>query len=301
MYDQPETPEGANFWGYCRVSTEEQTAASPQVQEDMARKVCKQFDGVFRGAFHEVASGVKIRWHDRVKFKEALETMEKGDHLVVWRLDRIDRDVALLNALQSLVDRGIVLHVVQLVGGMQLPPLDTMWGKVIVMLLTILSQMQMDQLRESTKAGREWRKANGYVYGNRQIGKKRLTLPILTGQTNPLKIDVWDERECAQIREIVRRHDEGESLWAITEDFYFRNLMTANGKRWVSAYTNSKGPRKGRVTLGQGRIRRAYAMYKQLEEEAIRSGEPLDVLPFGDKRSPEEARRIRVEVNQEKE
>ena len=45
----------------------------------------------------------------------------RGDHLVVWRLDRLERKLFRLAALiQELIDRGVILHVLDAMGGQRL-------------------------------------------------------------------------------------------------------------------------------------------------------------------------------------
>ena len=80
--------------GYARIST---AAQSPASQLDALKAAgCER-------VFTETASGAQ---RSRPELHQALETMRKGDVLVVWRLDRLARSV------RQLVDTAADLQVV---------------------------------------------------------------------------------------------------------------------------------------------------------------------------------------------
>ena len=88
-------------------------------------------------------------------------------------------------------------------------------------------------------------------------------------------MDVWDEKECGQIREIVARHEAGETLHAIALDFLARDERTATGARWVRPAGGYKRTGRKRVRPDDSRIYRAYHFAKQLEEQGTELGDAI--------------------------
>ncbi len=85
--------------GYARTST---AAQSPASQLDALKAA-----GCVR-VFTEIASGAQ---RSRPELHQALETMRKGDGLVVWRLDRLARSVRqLVGTAADLHARGVELR-----------------------------------------------------------------------------------------------------------------------------------------------------------------------------------------------
>jgi DNA invertase Pin-like site-specific DNA recombinase len=82
------------IYGYARVSTEGQSVAA-QVAALTAAGAVK--------VFRETASGAQT---ERAQLRRALATLEKGDVLLVTRLDRLARSTRdLLNTLGTIADR----------------------------------------------------------------------------------------------------------------------------------------------------------------------------------------------------
>src|SRR5947207_12796454 len=82
--------------GYARISTEDQTTS---LQTDALRVAgCKNI-------FEEKASGAST---ERPQLARLLETIRENDVLVVWRLDRLGRNLPhLIETVQRLVDNKI--------------------------------------------------------------------------------------------------------------------------------------------------------------------------------------------------
>ena len=263
----------AQYFCYARKSTDEQNVASLDMQEEMGRKRAAQAGGTFTDCFREVKSASKIRWDRRPQFIKLLHALQPGDHLVVWRLDRIDRSLwGAIDAVRELERLSVVLHIEQEVGGEKIPPLDSLWGKIFLIFMGLAAEMETDQKRKTSVAAAAWRKENGFAYSKVPIGKRRIVLELLPGQNKPLKRDVWDETECRYIREIVRRRDAGEAFWSIAQDFCRRELQTASNKPWA------RRQKKGYVY--QHRVEKAYYIYKKLEKEVLARGGSLTGLPF---------------------
>ena len=91
--------------GYARVSKAD-GSQSLDLQRDALRA-----EGIDDAAnlYHDFASGVR---DDRPGLDSCLRALRKGDVLVVWKLDRLGRNLAhLVNTVQDLSARGVGLRV----------------------------------------------------------------------------------------------------------------------------------------------------------------------------------------------
>jgi DNA invertase Pin-like site-specific DNA recombinase len=134
--------------GYARVSTEQQNLA---MQIDALTKVCDQI-------FEEKESGAR---RDRPQLKKALETLQPGDSLVVYKLDRLGRSVKdLIDIVNDLKERGIAFRSLN-------ESIDTASaaGKCFFHVIAAISEMERDLIRERTKAGLESARRQGKFGG----------------------------------------------------------------------------------------------------------------------------------------
>lgn len=130
---------GPIMWGYARVSTPEQSVAA-QVTALVAAGVDPAH------VVTEVASGARAR---RPKLEELLHAMQRGDTLVVWKLDRLGRSMGhLVTTIDDLGQRGIEFRSVT-------DAIDTRTaqGRVMFGILAAFAAFERDLIRERTSAG----------------------------------------------------------------------------------------------------------------------------------------------------
>jgi DNA invertase Pin-like site-specific DNA recombinase len=99
--------------------------------------------------YEDVASGKR---DDRPGLSACLKALRQGDTVVVWKLDRLGRDLRhLVNTVQELSDRGIGLKVLAGQGA----DIDTTTanGKLIFGIFAALAEFERELIRERTKAG----------------------------------------------------------------------------------------------------------------------------------------------------
>jgi DNA invertase Pin-like site-specific DNA recombinase len=162
-------------YGYARVSTDGQSvdAQVKQLRAAGAEKV-----------FRETASGARS---DRAQLRRALDLLDKGDVLMVTRLDRLARSTRdLLNTLAAITGKGAGFR-----------SLHDTWADTTTahwrLMLTVLgglAEFERELIRARTGEGRERAKAKGV-----KMGRK----PKLTGH---------------QKREAIKRRDHGEETLA---------------------------------------------------------------------------------------
>ena len=135
--------------GYARVSTSMQDL---QLQTDALRAAgCKKI-------FTDTASGKN---RDRPGLDDALTHLRPGDCFVVWKLDRLGRNVRdMLNLAAELEQKGANLQSLT-------DKIDTSapHGRFYFTVMSALAEMERDLMRERTKAGLEAAKRAGRLGG----------------------------------------------------------------------------------------------------------------------------------------
>jgi DNA invertase Pin-like site-specific DNA recombinase len=168
------------IYGYARVSTDGQSldAQVKQLRAAGAETVSR-----------ETASGAKT---DRAKLRRALDQLDKGDVLMVTRLDRLARSTRdLLNTLATITAKGAGFR-----------SLNDTWadtttahGRLMLTVLGGLAEFERELIRARTGEGRARAVARGV-----KLGRK----PKLTDH---------------QKREAIKRRDKGEPVREIARTY----------------------------------------------------------------------------------
>ncbi len=164
--------------GYARVSTDDQDLS---LQIDALTK-----QGIpTKAIFMDKVSGAKT---DRPGLNECLETLQPGDILVVWRLDRLGRSMRhLITLVEDLRNKGIGFRSVSE------GAIDTTCasGELIFNIFSALAQFERRLIQERTKAGLAAARARGRMGGrpktSPQDAKVRLAKTLLADKS--LEVD----------------------------------------------------------------------------------------------------------------
>ena len=137
---QPKAPEdGTRLIGYARVSTADQNV---EMQLDALRAAGVMDDNLY----FESRSGVSSK---RPQLKMCLEDAREGDTIIVWKLDRLGRNVMQLYArVSELEKRGIFFR--SLTEGFDL---STPMGRAMFGIMSVMAELERDQIGARTKAG----------------------------------------------------------------------------------------------------------------------------------------------------
>lgn len=128
------------LYGYARVSTDDQ-------ELDLQLDALKQAGCDDANIFHEKVSGAKA---DRPALDACIAKLEKGDTLLVWRLDRLGRSMPhLVGLVEDLRKRGIGFR--SICDGV----IDTTSasGELIFNIFSSLAQFERRLTQERTRAG----------------------------------------------------------------------------------------------------------------------------------------------------
>lgn len=140
-------------YGYARVSTTDQNLESQIIKLEKA------------GAKDIFSESVSSRRWERPQWLAVLEKLEKGDTLIVWRLDRAVASVEQLERLvKHLEERGALLH--SLTENLDT---STAMGRAMVQMIGVINQLRLDVMRENTQAGLAGARARGVILGRRPI------------------------------------------------------------------------------------------------------------------------------------
>ena len=136
-------------YGYARVSTKDQVL---NLQIDALKTAgCHKI-------FYEVAKGTRA---DRPEWLKLLEEIQKGDTLIVWKLDRMGRSLHhLIKVVNDLIAKGVDIISIQ-------DPLNTTsaQGRLIFNMFASLAEFEKDLIRERTIAGLKSARARGRMGG----------------------------------------------------------------------------------------------------------------------------------------
>ena len=151
--------------GYARVSsTDNRQELGLEVQKE-ALKACDIL-------FIEKESGTqdnRVQLLKALKLAKELKRINKQVSLVVYRLDRLTRKMfTLVNILDDLT-----IHDIQLISLKENIATDSLTGKLLVVILGYVAEMELEAIRSRTKDGLRKAKEQGVKLGNKGISKTK--------------------------------------------------------------------------------------------------------------------------------
>ena len=156
--------------GYARVSTEQQDTKAQL--PDLRKAGCKR-------VYEETLGGGTM---DRPELGKCLERLEKGETLVVWRLDRLGRSLRdLLKIVDGLDKKGI-----NFISLKERFDTSTAAGRLVFHFFAALTQFEKELIRERTMAGLSSARARGRTGGRKKVLNAQQTRVVKT---------MWDSRE----------------------------------------------------------------------------------------------------------
>ncbi|NQU38010.1 MAG: recombinase family protein [Actinobacteria bacterium] len=138
--------------GYCRVSTADQ---DPQLQLDALT------DADCWRIYQDTATGTKA---DRPQWNRCLDDLRPGDTLVIWKIDRLGRNLRdLVDIVTTLQDRHV--GVISLTNG--IVDTTTAHGKLVFGMFALMSEYEAALIQERTRAGLAAARARGRKGGRK--------------------------------------------------------------------------------------------------------------------------------------
>lgn len=138
--------------GYMRVSKADVSQAT-----DLQRDALLEAGVEPEALYEDKASG---KSDDRPHLAACLKALRAGDTLLVWKLDRLGRDLRhLVNIVHELTERGVGLKV--LTGQGAAIDTTTASGKLVFGIFAALAEFERELISERTKAGLASARARG--------------------------------------------------------------------------------------------------------------------------------------------
>ncbi|MFJ2317192.1 MULTISPECIES: recombinase family protein [unclassified Glutamicibacter] len=183
--------------GYMRVS---KTDGSQNT--DLQRDALLNSGVEERNLYEDQASGRK---DDRPQLAACLKGMRAGDTLLVWKLDRLGRDLRhLVNTVHDLTERGIGFKV--LTGEGAAIDTTTASGKLVFGIFAALAEFERELISERTKAGLDSARARGHKGGRPyKMTPAKLRLAMAAMGHKETKVGVLCE-ELGITRQTLYRH-----------------------------------------------------------------------------------------------
>lgn len=191
---------------YIRVSTARQDIEgySIPLQKERLIAYCKAKGWVVAGVFIDPGhSGSSL---DRPGMQQLIDGVEAGrfDVVLVYKLDRLSRSQ---KDTLFLIEDVFMANEVDFVSMQESFDTGTIYGRAMVGVLSVFSQMERETITERTLMGRAGRAEEGFWHG---------------GGTDPIGYDYIDgalvinEEEAAQVREVYGLYASGHSVTEIT-------------------------------------------------------------------------------------
>lgn len=149
------------IYGYARVSTKGQAKDGNSLEAQV--ETLKQYGATDETIYKDSFTGTKM---ERPALTELLEKLEKGDTLVVTKLDRFARSVAQASGLlMELINKGVTIHVTTL-GILS----NSSVNQLMMNVLLAFAQFERDMIVERTQEGKAIAKEReGFKEGRPQI------------------------------------------------------------------------------------------------------------------------------------
>ena len=141
-------------YGYARVSTDDQ---NPGLQLAALKKAGCTTASIFKD---DGKSGATI---NRPALKRCLKKLDRGDTLIVWKLDRLGRSLRdLITMLDDLKHRGVKFRSLT-----EAIDTETPTGRAMWQMIGVLAELERSLISERTRAGVKAAKGRGVKFGRK--------------------------------------------------------------------------------------------------------------------------------------
>jgi DNA invertase Pin-like site-specific DNA recombinase len=233
----------ARTYGYARRSSDGQIL-SIEAQKDRIQEKAESLDLSVDYIYEETESAREVAWDKRPIFVDLCNALRKDDVLIVWQIERMDRNFwRAFDVCRFLAVRNVRLIVLDSFFNQEIDlhdPVGQMFLAMGVGFSTMVERARMDAVKRGIsllQQGELWyrigcsRARFGRRWVDVEVGEDFKTRR--SGSTHRQR-EAWDEHECNLIREVwVRWHCLHQSDAEIGRIFLGRDERTPEGSPWV--------------------------------------------------------------------
>lgn len=194
----------------------------------------------------EAVSAFSIDFRDRPNGSKLDQVLQRGDMVVVSRLDRAWRRLGdMLNTINSWIERGVVVHFCDM--GMDT---TSVMGKFFIHIMATFAELESSMRSASTRAAMAEARAQGRCVGEIPIGTRPCIDKTAEGTFKRL---VWNRHELREIRIIHylsrKRKWSGHKISAFLENVFAKREGRKPIPHWGREVRKGAGATYRRVTI----------------------------------------------------
>ncbi len=220
---------------YVRASLRKQEA-SPDVQREMLEEHCKRLGWPKPFLYIDKATTSRIPLNERDAGKELCAVLDRGDKVVITKLDRAFRSLKeFLTMMEQWQKIGVEVHILNFMGGSAVD-FSSPVGKLCVSMLAAIAEFERDLTRERTKEAAAYARKHGGGGGQPRCGFKHVKVEINGVVKRRQQADPEERR---QMKEILRlRSEDPPWSWDAIRQFFCYEKRWYRTKKWGK---NNKG------------------------------------------------------------
>lgn len=171
------------IYGYARVSSTGQAKDGNSLEAQERALKDRGCEVIYQEAFTGMTT-------DRPQFSKLVNMLQKGDTLVVTKLDRFSRTASDgVKLVQELQERGVIIDIINM-GRVD----NSSMGKLMVTMLLAFAEFEHDQTIERLNSG----KAIAKAHGKRTDGRNRICPPEFASYLKKQKDGLMSVSECCR-------------------------------------------------------------------------------------------------------
>lgn len=203
--------------GYTRVSTEEQVREGISL-EGQASDISKYVELYYPGNDIKFITdeGRSAKNLNRNGIKDILSTLDDIDILIVWKLDRLSRNLKdAISLLNQLIKSGV-----EVISVREKIDYNSATGKAFVHIILLFAELERDNIIERTKMGLLQKARNGeYPYGRPPFGFKKEKGKLVMSEESHIVKDIIDllnrkKKQSEIIDHCYNKYGSKRTMWA---------------------------------------------------------------------------------------
>jgi len=215
----------SKIYGYARCSNKEHGEHGSTIEEQEAEihRYAQGLDGEWVECVHDSGTSGGLSWEDRPVLRELIDRLEPGDHLVVWAISRLSRNIIDgLKCIDYLLNQKEVnVHALDY-GGKRLS-LEGAMGKAMLCIALTAAELQREAAIESARRRVRYALEHNLPVAGSKWGYRVERRPK-PGGCGTYAVYVRDEKEQELMREAAVRYMRGESTCSIQKDWKRRGI-----------------------------------------------------------------------------